>query len=218
MTSIKFRSRIWFLIASDRVIIWGCHLEDPARKQTQHDREGQELLPCAANWTGVSQLRSRAARVRTMQGWKPLEPLAPPFGGDATGCKETYRVKGESPFEASFDGLETTTSLGDLDLISSLFPSASKDFTQDAATFLSQASAGPPAEPSFLPADPDFGLPAGPSTLPHSSSSGSSELFHRETQGSNPPGHESEKPDTKTAQASKHVAASLVGLKCGQSC
>ena len=133
-----------------------------------------------------------------------------PYSADARGCKDTYRVKEEQPFENTFDGLDTTTSLGDLDLIGQLFPLPPNDFTQDAAYFSSQptfnapAAAGPgPATVTSAPAAASYAPTAGPSGLPHASSSGSSELHHVESHDANLQGHDSDKPDTKTAQVSR---------------
>ncbi len=127
-----------------------------------------------------------------MQDWKPLEPLGvPSFTGDATGCKETFRCKEEPQFDSvpsAFEGLDTTTSLGDLDLIGQLFPLPSNESSEDAIPFPS----GPNSNPQQ----------AGPSTLPHSCSSGSSELpVHANEQG-NDLGQDPDKPEAKTAQAS----------------
>ncbi|KAK9841671.1 hypothetical protein WJX74_009856 [Apatococcus lobatus] len=121
-----------------------------------------------------------------MQGWKPLEPLqTPSLAGGATGCKGAFRYTDELARDSAFDGLDTTTSLGDLDLIGQLFPS--RDSSQDIVSVPQPA--------------PSSTQPAGPSGLPHSSSSGSSELPVRSSDHGQDPGHDADKADTKTAQA-----------------
>lgn len=121
-----------------------------------------------------------------MQGWKPLEPLEPAFAGDAFGPKDRFPWKQELAYDSVFDGLDTTTSLGDLDLIGQLLPS--RDSSQDIVSVPQPA--------------PSFAHPADPSGLPHSSSSGSSELPGRFPDPGQDAGNDADKADTKTAQAS----------------
>lgn len=142
-----------------------------------------------------------------MQGWKPLEPLeAPAFPKDTTACKGTFRYQDELARDSVFDGLETTTSLGDLDLIGQLFPPPSSNSSQEFVSVPQPA--------------PSSAQPAGPSGLPHSSSSGSSELPGQSPDPGSDHGPDAEKADTKTAQAgiAMRVQAILSFVACLQSC